>query len=299
MPDNGLAPPNMPWLWQPNSQLGQPNGLGPPMLNYAAPPSPTSQGAGVAAAGQQAWQWLQDQRAESVRQGLLDPDTGLPTQKGVVEGARATVEGVMMGSMAPGARAVPLDNPAFAQWFGKSKVVDESGQPLVVYHGSGADIPQFDTARGGQATGNVTAPWGAYFTPSPGEASRYATDFHAAGQNITPVHLAIENPHEMTRSEWDKHAMMVFRGQMTQDEAMQAAADFKAKLQDAGHDGIVIKGRGFNNEYVAFSPEQIKSAIGNRGTFDPSDPRIAYGIAGLIAGGGAAAAGTQQQQPSQ
>ena len=43
----------------------------------------TSQGAGVAAAGQQAWQWLQDQRAESVRQGLLDPDTGLPTQKGV------------------------------------------------------------------------------------------------------------------------------------------------------------------------------------------------------------------------
>jgi hypothetical protein len=50
MPDNGLAPPNMPWLWQPNSPVGQPNGLGPPMLNYAAPPSDTSQGAGVAAA---------------------------------------------------------------------------------------------------------------------------------------------------------------------------------------------------------------------------------------------------------
>ena len=104
----------------------------------------------------------------------------------------------------------------------------------------------------------------------------------------------------MTRGEWDKHAMTVFRGQMTQDEAMQAASDFKAQLQDAGHDGIVIKGRGFNNEYVAFNPEQIKSAIGNRGTFDPHDPRIAYGVAGLIAGGGAAATGSQQQpQPSQ
>ena len=102
MPDNGLAPPNMPWLWQPNGPVGQPNGLGPPMLNYAAPPDPNSQGAGVAAAGQQAWQWLQDQRAESVRQGLLDPDTGLPTQKGLVEGARDTAQGVMMGSVAPG-----------------------------------------------------------------------------------------------------------------------------------------------------------------------------------------------------
>ena len=92
----------MPWLWQPNSPVGQPNGLGPPMLNYAAPPPDTTQGAGVAAAGQQAWQWLQDQRAESVRQGLLDPDTGLPTQKGLVEGVGQTAQGVMMGTAAPG-----------------------------------------------------------------------------------------------------------------------------------------------------------------------------------------------------
>jgi hypothetical protein len=49
MPDNGLAPPNMPWLWQPNSPVGQPNGLG-PMLNYAAPPNPAAPtvGQGVA-----------------------------------------------------------------------------------------------------------------------------------------------------------------------------------------------------------------------------------------------------------
>ena len=244
-------------------------------------------------------QWLAAQRAKSVQMGLMDPTSGWPTRAGIVDAAGQTANALLMGTTAPGARGVPLDNPAFAQWFGKSKVVDESGQPLVVYHGSGADIPQFDTSRGAQTTGNVTAPWGAYFTPSPGEASRYATDFHATGQNITPVHLAIENPYEMPRSEWDKHAMTVFRGQMTQDEAMQAASDFKAQLQDAGHDGIVIKGRGFNNEYVAFNPEQIKSAVGNRGTFDLHDPRIAYGLAGLIAGGGAAAAATQQQQPSQ
>ena len=126
MPDNSLAPPNMPWLWQPNSQPGQPNGLGPPMLNYAAPPdATTSQGAGVAA-GQQAWQWLQDQRAESTRQGLLDPDTGLPTQKGVVEGLRDTAQGVMMGTTAPG---------------------DVPPPGIVAYHGSPHRFDQFDTIQ--------------------------------------------------------------------------------------------------------------------------------------------------------
>jgi len=237
---------------------------------------------------QQVGDFVDKQRAISAQRGLWGPDGITPA--GARDAAQQYGQGLLFGTTAPGARGVPLDNPAFAKWFGNSKVVDEGGAPLVVYHGSGADIPQFDTGRGAQTTGNVTAPWGSYFTPSPKEASRYATEFHGEGQNITPVHLAIENPYEMTRSEWDKHAMTVFRGQMTQDEAMAAAADFKAKLQEAGHDGIVIKGRGFNNEYVAFKPEQIKSVVGNRGTFDPHDPRINYGLAGLMAGGAGAAA---------
>ena len=107
MPDNQLAPPDMPWLF---TRPGQPNVLGPPMLNYAAPPDAGGQtlGSAVADTGANAWQWLQDQRAESVRQGLLDPDTGLPTQQGLVDAARATAEGVMMGSAAPGEVAPSL-----------------------------------------------------------------------------------------------------------------------------------------------------------------------------------------------
>ncbi len=235
--------------------------------------------------------------------GGFDPIVGMTPQGPMMQSqldaahqrvAQAMQTAPMMAlGMTGGAPGASLDNPAFAKWFGKSQVVDEAGKPLVVYHGSGHDIPQFDTSRGSQTTGNVTAPWGSFFTPSAAEASRYATDFHGTGQNITPVHLAIENPYEMTRSEWDQHAMTVFRGQKTQEEGVAAAADFKAKLQELGHDGIVVKGRGFNNEYVAFNPTQIKSAIGNRGTFSPTDPRITYGAAGTAAG--AAAASDQQQ----
>ena len=137
MPTNQLAPPDMPWLT--GGPPMRPNGLGPPMLNYAAPPpdASTSQGAAIADTGQTAWQWLQDQRAESVRQGLLDPDTGLPTQAGIVQGARDTAQGVMMGTTAPGEVPPP---------------------GIVAYHGSPADFNRFSddfigTGEGAQAYG--------------------------------------------------------------------------------------------------------------------------------------------------
>jgi hypothetical protein len=51
--------------------------------------------------------------------------------------------------------------PAFKKWFGKSKVVDENGKPLVVYHGTDAkDFSVFNPAS--------------YFSESPKEAGRYS-----------------------------------------------------------------------------------------------------------------------------
>jgi hypothetical protein len=61
----------------------------------------------------------------------------------------------------------------------------------------------------------------------------------------------------------------------------------RAIIQKAGYDGAVYSatyyrgpfgsgGRTLDRSYIAFRPEQIKSSTGNRGTFDPADPRIAY-----------------------
>jgi len=41
-----------------------------------------------------------------------------------------------------------------------------------------------------------------------------------------------------------------------------------------GHDGVIIFLDGVPAEIVAFRPEQIKSAIGNSGAFDPDHPDI-------------------------
>ena len=42
------------------------------------------------------------------------------------------------------------DTPAFREWFGNSKVVDESGKPLVVYHGTSGDFDVFRPSRMGE-----------------------------------------------------------------------------------------------------------------------------------------------------
>ena len=41
-----------------------------------------------------------------------------------------------------------MENPKFRKWFGDSKVTDENGKPLVVYHGTHSDINIFKRTRG-------------------------------------------------------------------------------------------------------------------------------------------------------
>ena len=139
MPDNGLAPPNMPWLWQPNSPVGQPNGLGPPMLNYAAPPNPAAPmvGQGVAQTAAdvaQAWPSVEEQRR------MLQP---LPGWQGTaVDAAKQWAQGVMMGTTAPG---------------------DVPPPGIVAYHGSPHSFDQFDTSKIGTGEGEQAYGHGLYF----------------------------------------------------------------------------------------------------------------------------------------
>ena len=159
------------------------------------------------------------------------------------------------------------------KWFGKSAVVDERGAPLVVYHGTGKGFHSFDTSPKSTHTGNVTAVWGSFFTPSKGEAERYVHDFHGGKGRIVAAYLSMQNPYRMTRGEWDKFAMLVFRKAATQSQAEDAAREYREELVRRGHDGIIVVGRGFNAEYIAFHPAQIKS-ISNDGTWDADDPDI-------------------------
>ena len=155
------------------------------------------------------------------------------------------------------------DTPEFKRWFGDSKVVDESGKPLVVYHGTRADISEFDNSR---ANGLRQGSEGFYFTKYQDDASGYAGTGPTKGANVMPVYVRIENPYR-TDGRDSEHTIL--------------SADRLAELEDEGFDGWIVAD---GEEVIAFRPEQIKSAIGNRGTFDPSNPSILFSRPDTLAG---------------
>jgi hypothetical protein len=158
----------------------------------------------------------------------------------------------------------------FWRWFGDSKVVDAEGNPLVVYHGTDGDFSVFDREKSGKGPSKL----GFWFT----DMADFAENF---GGTLMPVYASIKNPKRLTASQWDE--MRAKHG---------GDVEFFSALRDQyiseGFDGVVIPGgttkvgRFDVREpavYAAFSPEQIKSATGNRGTFDPSDSQINYSMA--------------------
>ena len=193
------------------------------------------------------------------------------------------------------------DTKAFKQWFGDSVVVDKDGEPLVVYHGSRkfkgnkfrSDIKRVNRA------GNVA---GYYFAPDPEEASGYAktraTDEYEEGAQVLPAFLSIENPYIAGESrvtpamirqykkelvdlnqhmsdekveEWSETKLPRFTdGYLPDSNALNGDGDAMQRILKAGgYDGFK-DGR----HWVAFESTQVKSATGNKGTFNKSNPDI-------------------------
>ena len=142
----------------------------------------------------------------------------------------------------------------FKKWFGNSKIVDENGNPLVVYHGTDAEFTTFDMSKG-RSTMDIQ---GAFFSPWEIDAAGY-------GQNVGAYYLSIKNPAPEGIA---YKALNKFKGQNN--------AGIKARkyLESLGYDGV----NNGNEEYIAFYPEQIKSATDNVGTFDANNPNTRFSI---------------------
>lgn len=177
---------------------------------------------------------------------------------------------------------------AFKRWFGNSKVVDKMGQPLVVYHGTPNSFTEF-------VSGSYTERSGFYFTCS----SAFASDFaeraadgiayeaseQSQGPSVIPCYLAIKNPLNVSKG-WpesiaDKLDDIVVPEWLTSWPASDfwnaldgpEGASIMDRLLRLGYDGLLASEVG-NPVWVVFHPTQIKSAIGNSGAFDPTNPDI-------------------------
>lgn len=121
-----------------------------------------------------------------------------------------------------------------AEYFKDSKVRDENGNLLVVYHGSNADFTVFDKTKG-RANMDIQ---GSFFSPWELDASGY-------GSNVKAYYLNITNPAD---EQTGYRALKKYQGQNN------AGVKAREYLESLGYDGVNNE----NEEYIAFNSNQIK-----------------------------------------
>ena len=197
--------------------------------------------------------------------------TGRPDRTSLSDGNGEDEGGGQAAVQHPDARSSDevTNSATFRRWFGKSKIVDAEGKPLRVYHGTDRDFEEFQRGENiPNATalfgGHGMAPQGHYFTAYPEDASNFAETGKGSAR-VVPVYLSIQNPLRLNRG---------FEHSYITPEQL-------AKYQEDGYDGIIYRDY---EEIVAFDAAQIKSALGNRGTFDAHDVNYLHGGVGIAAG---------------
>lgn len=169
------------------------------------------------------------------------------------------------------------NSSAFKKWFKNSKVVDENGKPLVVYHGTKqGDFSSFDKSKIGAQTDYGYRGKGFYFTPQQELAAMYSRDWQKFKQvpnengRVMPVYLSVQNPYIIKSK--DAHNIL----------SKFESESFTRKLQEQGYDGVFVEMDdlvksydGELQEIIVFEPTQIKSVY-NRGTFDENNANVYF-----------------------
>jgi GNAT superfamily N-acetyltransferase len=167
-----------------------------------------------------------------------------------------------------------FQTPQFKAWFGNSKLIDKCGNPIVMYHGTASDFDEFLLSKAkdteGRRSGLGLGKGKFYFTYSPYSASSAAEwaaqskDRPGNSPNVMPVYLKMENPIDSDTYGTKMH--QIIKEGYTRDQAITL---LDKELKEQGCDGITCVGG-----CAVYNPNQIKSAIGNSGKFDPNSKKI-------------------------
>lgn len=190
-----------------------------------------------------------------------------------------------------------------------SKVVNADGSPKVVYHGTNADFWAFSLANRGKNGEKLGV--GYYFVDNKSYAERYGDRVVEAYLDIKKpasaevmkisrkdwekfLDFAIEHRDEYIEGEWkgnkinkefeltdydygsnDAELIKYFLNGIAAGNKDVTEAYLEMLKDSTGYDGIAYNTDN-TDYYVAFTPEQIKSATDNIGTFDKDNKDIRY-----------------------
>lgn len=124
----------------------------------------------------------------------------------------------------------PLQNLEFKKWFNGSRVVDSSGQPLVVYHGTNSEFDTYNRAP-------------IYFTPDRSVAVGYAMhrdnnpERLTLAPNVRPAYLRVTNPVVLNEAQL---AALIADEDGKRNWAVLDIT-LSRRWQKNGHDGIYLK----------------------------------------------------------
>ena len=203
------------------------------------------------------------------------------------------VEGPMMPSrleeyMPPS--ELSLD-PNFQRFFRGSKLRDEYGEPQRMYHATPENFSEFK-AGGINPKISGNAIWmGPYadYQPAFHRIGGSQVNRFREGANVMPLYARMENPLLIDDKAMEDWASTVFAGGSREFPNLMPQ-HWVDNIRSEGYDGIMYtppekvlpSGETLRDqEYIVFDPKQIKSASGNRGTYDPDDPDINMARGGL------------------
>ncbi len=223
-----------------------------------------------------------------------------------------TVEFFFKGSWEepPGGKFLP--SPEFKTWFGGSQVTKEDGSPAVVYHGTKTAPTTFSEKRVGAGStilGNYDVDrFGIFVSENPKVAEEFATQGgETEGASIQPLFLRVEAPLDMTKSgpgysdglfnsleaAAEKKGLRGYYmarrlGELWNDKVwnlfdadeLNNPKDWIFLFKDLGFDGIKFDEPNTSEEnrtsWIAFDPDQVKSASGNAGSFSSENSDIRF-----------------------
>jgi hypothetical protein len=162
---------------------------------------------------------------------------------------------------------------SFKNWFGNSQVVDENGEPAILYHGTNQDFSEFSTDT-------------IFLTPNKDTANIYSRDHEMDGGNVMPVYVSAKKIFD-TRKYKDRKIFQdsFYRkygngGELSDNNLPDwtDAEDFKEFFadNDLDYDGVYIQEPQGDYSIAVFEPNQIKSATGNNGNFNPDNDNILF-----------------------
>lgn len=161
---------------------------------------------------------------------------------------------------------------AFKEWFGDwennpeeaSKVVDENGEPLVVYHGTNSQWTTYNPNLFGSATDEGYYGKGLYLSSVKGKAMQYGNIMELFVNMRNPFIVGIDNTLDMDESTRRGEIVNMFNRENAPDELKQ-------------YDGVLYSGtEGKFEEIVVPTANQVKSATNNVGTYSRTNDDTRY-----------------------